>query len=94
MKSIWDEINAEIAKNEHEKGREEGIGIGRKEGIGIGRKEGIGIGRKEGIGIGRLETLKESAANMRAEGLNDETIARYLRGDVADVKIWLDSEKE
>ena len=78
MKSIWDEINAEIAKNEHEKGRE----------------EGIGIGRKEGIGIGRLETLKESAANMRAEGLNDETIARYLRGDVADVKIWLDSEKE
>ena len=86
MKSIWDEINAEIAKNEHEKGREEGIGIGRK--------EGIGIGRKEGIGIGRLETLKENAANMRAEGLNDETIARYLRVDVADVRIWLDSEKE
>ena len=70
MKSIWDEINAEIAKNEHEKGRE------------------------EGIGIGRLETLKESAANMRAEGLNDETIARYLRVDVADVRIWLNSEEE
>ena len=86
MKSIWDEINAEIAKNEHEKGREEGIGIGRK--------EGIGIGRKEGIGIGRLETLKENAANMRAEGLNDETIARYLRVDVADVRIWLNSEEE
>ena len=66
MKSIWDEINAEIAKNEHEKGREEG----------------------------RLETLKENAANMRAEGLSDETIARYLRVDVADVRIWLDSEKE
>ena len=82
MKSIWDEINAEIAKNEHEKGREEGIGIGRKEGIGIGRKEG------------RLETLKENAANMRAEGLNDETIARYLRVDVADVRIWLNSEEE
>ena len=74
MKSIWDEINAEIAKNEHEKGREEGIGIGRKE--------------------GRLETLKENAGNMRAEGLSDETIARYLRVDVADVRIWLDSEEE
>ena len=48
-------------------------------------------GREEGIGIGRLETMKEIAANMRAEGWSDETIAKILRVDVADVKIWLDS---
>ena len=51
-------------------------------------------GREEGIGIGRLETMKESAANMRAEGWSDETIAKILRVDVADVRIWLDSDAE
>ena len=90
MKSVWAELGEEIAKNEREKIREEG----REEGIGIGREEGIGIGREEGIGIGRLETMKESAANMRAEGWSDETIAKILRVDVADVKIWLDSDAE
>ena len=30
---------------------------------------------------------------MRAEGLDDETIARILRVDVVDVKIWLDSNE-
>ena len=67
MKSVWAEIGEEIAKNERERIRE------------------------EGIGIGRLETLKENAASMRAEGWSDETIAKILRVDVADVKIWLDS---
>ena len=51
-------------------------------------------GREEGIGIGRLETMKESATNMRAEGWSDETIAKILRVDVADVRIWLDSDAE
>ena len=98
MKSVWAELGEEIAKNEREKireeGREEGIGIGVEKGIGIGREEGIGIGREEGIGIGRLETMKEIAANMRAEGWSDETIAKILRVDVADVKIWLESDAE
>ena len=67
MKSVWAEIGEEIAKNERERIRE------------------------EGIDIGRLETLKENAASMRAEGWSDETIAKILRVDVADVKIWLDS---
>ena len=67
MKSVWAEIGEEIAKNERERIRE------------------------EGIDIGRLETLKENAASMRAEGWSDETIAKVLRVDVADVKIWLDS---
>ena len=75
MKSVWAEIGEEIAKNERERIRE----------------EGIGIGVEKGIGIGRLETLKENAASMRAEGWSDETIAKILRVDVADVKIWLDS---
>ncbi|MBQ9371063.1 MAG: hypothetical protein IJU03_02615 [Thermoguttaceae bacterium] len=90
MKSVWAELGEEIAKNEREKIREEG----REEGIGIGVEKGIGIGREEGIGIGRLETMKESAANMRAEGWSDETIAKILRVDVADVRIWLDSDAE
>ena len=67
MKSVWAEIGEEIAKNERERIRE------------------------EGIDIGRLETLKENAASMRAEGWSDETIAKILRVDVADVRIWLDS---
>ena len=75
MKSVWAEIGEEIAKNERERIRE----------------EGIYIGVEKGIGIGRLETLKENAASMRAEGWSDETIAKILRVDVADVKIWLDS---
>ena len=54
-----------------------------------GRTEGIEIG----IEKGRLETLKENAANMRAEGWNDETIAKILRVAVADVRIWLDSNE-
>ena len=83
MKSVWAEIGEEIAKNERERIREEGIGIGVE--------KGIGIGVEKGIGIGRLETLKENAASMRAEGWSDETIAKILRVDVADVKIWLDS---
>ena len=82
MKSVWAELGEEIAKNERETLREEG------------REEGIGIGREEGIGIGRLETMKESATNMRAEGWSDETIAKILRVDVADVKIWLESDAE
>lgn len=48
--------------------------------------------REEGREEGRLETLKESAANMRAEGLSDDKIALFLKVDVADVKIWLDSQ--
>jgi hypothetical protein len=48
---------------------------------------------KESYEKGRLETLKENAASMRAGGLDDETIARFLRVDVADVKIWLDSDE-
>ena len=67
MKSVWAEIGEEIAKNERERIRE------------------------EGIDIGRLETLKENAASMRAEGWSDETIAKILRVDAADVRIWLDS---
>ncbi len=51
-------------------------------------------GRAEGLMEGRLETLKENAANMRVEGLDDETIARILRVNVADVRIWLDSEEK
>ena len=90
MKSVWAELGEEIAKNEREKIREEG----REEGIGIGVEKGIGIGVEKGIGIGRLETMKESAANMRAEGWSDETIAKILRVDVADVRIWLDSDAE
>ena len=82
MKSVWAELGEEIAKNEREKIREEG------------REEGIGIGVEKGIGIGRLETMKESATNMRAEGWSDETIAKILRVDVADVKIWLESDAE
>ena len=78
MKSVWAEIGEEIAKNERERIRE----------------EGIGIGVEKGIGIGRLETLKENAASMRAEGWSDETIAKILRVDVADVRIWLDSDAE
>ena len=98
MKSVWAELGEEIAKNEREKireeGREEGIGIGVEKGIGIGVEKGIGIGVEKGIGIGRLETMKESATNMRAEGWSDETIAKILRVDVADVRIWLDSDAE
>ena len=47
----------------------------------------------EGIEKGRLETLKENAATMRAKGWSDETIAEILRVDVADVRIWLDSDE-
>ena len=83
MKSVWAEIGEEIAKNERERIREEGIGIGVE--------KGIGIGVEKGIGIGRLETLKENATSMRAEGWSDETIAKILRVDAADVRIWLDS---
>ena len=61
----------------------------REEGIEIGFEKGI----EKGIEEGRLENLKENAASMRAEGLDDELIAKILRVDVADVKIWLDSEK-
>ncbi len=55
--------------------------------------KGEARGREEGRVEGRLETLKENAANMRAEGLDDEMIARILRVSVADVKIWLDSDE-
>lgn len=75
MKSVWTEIGEEIAKNEKEKIRE----------------EGIEIGIEQGIERGRLETLKRSAASMRAGGLSDDAIAQYLQVDVADVRIWLDS---
>ena len=51
------------------------------------REEGV----EEGIERGRLETLKRSAASMRAGGLSDDAIAQYLQVDVADVRIWLDS---
>ena len=54
-------------------------------------RENLEKGRVEGRMEGRVETLKENAANMRAEGLDDETIARFLRVDVVDVRIWLDS---
>ena len=47
----------------------------------------------EGIEKGRLETLKENAASMRAKGWSDEIIAEILRVDVADVRIWLDSDE-
>ena len=46
------------------------------------------------IDMPRLEKMKESATNMRAEGWSDETIAKILRVDVADVRIWLDSDAE
>ena len=42
----------------------------------------------------RLKTLKENAASMREEGLSDEKIAKILKVDLADVKIWLDSNRE
>ena len=42
----------------------------------------------------RLKTLKENAASMREEGLSDEKIAKILKVDLADVKIWLDSNTE
>ncbi|MBQ9813658.1 MAG: hypothetical protein IJM54_10165, partial [Thermoguttaceae bacterium] len=61
---------------------------GRAEGEAKGRAEGEARGRAEG----RLETLKNAAANMRAEGFDDETIARILSVDVADVRIWLDTD--
>ena len=48
------------------------------------------IGQEEG----RLKTLKENAASMREEGLSDEKIAKILKVDLADVKIWLDSNRE
>ena len=51
-------------------------------------------GEARGMAKGRLENMKENAANMRAEGLDDEMIARILRVDVADVRIWLDSEEK
>ena len=62
--------------------------------IAVARDEGMAKGRAEGLMEGRLEALKENAANMRAEGLDDEMIARILRVDVADVRIWLDSEEK
>ncbi|MBR5758138.1 MAG: hypothetical protein IKX88_06045 [Thermoguttaceae bacterium] len=49
--------------------------------------------KEEGREEGRLETLKDNAANMRAKGWSDETIAEILRVDVADVRIWLDSNE-
>ena len=58
-----------------------------------GEVRGEARGRAEGREEGRLETMKENAANMRAEGFDDETIARILRVDVADVRIWLDSDQ-
>ena len=56
------------------------------------KAEGEAKGVQIGVERGRLETLKENAASMRADGWDDETIARILRVGVADVKIWLDSE--
>ena len=53
-----------------------------------GRAEGEARGREEG----RLETLKNAAANMRAKGWSDEVIAEILSVDVADVRIWLDTD--
>ena len=55
--------------------------------------KGLAEGIEIGIEKGRLETLKENAANMRVEGLDDETIARILRVETADVRIWLDSDE-
>ena len=58
------------------------------------RTEGEIKGRAEGFREGRLETLKENAVNMRADGWSDETIAKILRVSVADVRIWLDSNED
>ena len=44
--------------------------------------------------VGRLKNMKENAASMREEGLSDEKIAKILKVDLADVKIWLDSDTE
>ncbi|MBR5758033.1 MAG: hypothetical protein IKX88_05510, partial [Thermoguttaceae bacterium] len=69
-----------VEKRSWEKGRAEGLA------------EGLAEGHAEGLAEGRLTTLKENAANMRANGI-DETIAKFLRVDVVDVKIWLNSEE-
>ena len=58
-----------------------------------GFAEGHAEGLAEGLAEGRLTILKENAANMRANGIDDETIAKFLSVDVVDVKIWLDSEE-
>ncbi len=69
------------------------IAVARDEGMAEGMAKGEARGMAKGLMEGRLEALKENAANMRAEGLDDEMIARILRVDVADVRIWLDSSQ-
>ncbi len=70
------------------------IAVARDEGMAEGMAKGEARGMAKGLMEGRLEALKENAANMRAEGLDDEMIARILRVDVADVRSWLDSEEK
>ena len=57
-------------------GREEGREEGRKEGRKEGREEGREEGRKEGRKEGREEAARETAKNLKAMGLDVETIAK------------------
>ena len=72
-------VELETAKKE---ALAEGIAEGRAEGIAEGRAEGIAEGRAEGIEEGREEGLKikalEGAKNLKAAGVDLQTIANAM----------------
>lgn len=53
----------------HEEGLKEGLKEGRKEGLKEGLAKGLEEGLAKGREVGRLETMKETARNMKAMGL-------------------------
>ena len=52
-------------------------------------KEGETKGRKEGKLEGKLEQAKESAINMKKEGLSDSVIAKILNVGIEIVQQWI-----
>lgn len=69
-----------------EEGYYDGFAEGKEEGHEIGYSEGKEKGREIGYTEGQKENQKEIIQNMLEEGLEVETIARYLKLDVTEVK--------
>ncbi|MGL4941948.1 MAG: Rpn family recombination-promoting nuclease/putative transposase [Thermoguttaceae bacterium] len=67
-------------------GRKEGLEKGLKEGLAKGLKEGQEKGLKEGLEKGRTESSLEIARNLKAIGLDVESIAKATGLSVTEVK--------
>ena len=64
------------------------INEGVERGERIGEERGREIGLKEGRIEGEQRSKKETAHNLKAYGMDDDTIARMVNTDINTVKEW------